>query len=113
DWSSDVCSSDLITHEFEQRTVKIVRAGFRDYGHDTARKAAVLGVVVVRFHPEFLDRIRVRKDVPGIAQSGHVRAAVQVITYRSGAAVHSAVNQGPLLRVAQNDAILRGLDARH
>src|SRR2546422_3621471 len=34
------------------------------------------------------------------------------ITYRSGAAVHSAVNQGPLLRVAQNDAILRGLDRK-
>jgi len=48
---------------------------------DAAGITAILRVVAVGLNPEFLDGIRVRQNVTGVAQVGHVCAAVQIVVH--------------------------------
>ena len=81
--------------------MKLVRAGLGQHIDDAARKPSILCIVTVSLDPEFLNGVRVRRHVAGIAEIGHARAAVKVIIDRARAAVRAAIDQRPLLRKAK------------
>ena len=93
---------DRVAHEFKYRSVQIVRAGLGDHVHDSRSGAPVFGVVIVRLHAEFLNRIRARDRIARIANSGLVQSAVKVIAHRAGAAIGAAIDHGHLLLEADS-----------
>src|SRR5260370_3016977 len=92
-----------VTHILEERAVPVIGARLGEHVNDAVGKAAILGAIAVGLDAEFLHRIGTRKNVAGIAQSGHVVAAVEVVVHRAGAAIDTAVNQGALFGIAQGN----------
>src|SRR5258708_15510704 len=70
-----------IAHELKRRAVKLVVAGLGQHIDDAAGITTELRVVAVGLNPEFLDGIRVGQNVTGVAQVGHVYAAVQIVVH--------------------------------
>ena len=88
----------VVAEELEQRAVKLVAAGARDDVDHAAGEASVFGAVAVGHHAELFHRVGIGRDVAGVAQAGHVGAAIQVVVHRAGAAIHAAVDHGALFR---------------
>ena len=63
------------------RAVKLVGAGLGEYVDDATGEAAILCVVTAGLNPEFLNGIWVGQDVAGVAQAGHIVAAIEVVVY--------------------------------
>src|ERR1700719_66280 len=70
-----------VAHKLKGRAVKLVAAGFGEHVDDAAGITPILRVVAVGLNPEFLDGIRVGQNVTGVAQVGHVYAAVQIVVH--------------------------------
>jgi len=70
-----------IADELEHRPMELVGAVLGDHVNDAAGITAILCVVAVGLNPEFLDGIRVGQNVTGVAQVGHVYAAVQIVVH--------------------------------
>ncbi len=89
--------------EIEDRAVILVRPRLGDDVDDAAGETAVFHAVAVGLDLELLNGVRVGQDVAGVAQPGHVDAAVEVVVHRAGAAVGAAVDQRALLGVAEHE----------
>src|SRR5262249_41336057 len=92
----------VVAQELKDRAVKLVGTRLGQHVDDATGKAAILRVVTVGLNTELLDGVRVGQYVGGIPQVGHVDAAVKIVVHRAGAAVGATVDQGALLRKAQN-----------
>src|SRR5713226_8576777 len=93
-----------VAHVFKERAVPIIGAGFGEHVDDAVGKTAIFGAIAVGLHAEFLYGIGVGRNVAGIAQPSYVGATIKVVVHRAGAAIHTAVDQGALLGVAQSYA---------
>src|SRR5207253_7270007 len=70
-----------VAQELKSRAMKLVAAGLGEHVDDAAGITAILSVVAVGLNPKFLDGIRVGQNVTGVAQVGHVYAAVQIVVH--------------------------------
>src|SRR5260370_3231582 len=95
---------DGVAHVFKDRAMPIIGSGFGQHVNDAVGEAAVLGAIAVGLDAEFLYGIGVGRNVAGIAKSRYVRGDIGVVVHRAGGAIHAAVDQGALLRVAQSYA---------
>ena len=102
----------VVAEELEDRTMEVIRSRAGNDVDHAAGEAAVFRTVAVGHHAEFFHRVRVRGDVAGVTQAGHIRAAVEEIVDRPRAAVDAAIDHGALLRKAEHDAIAARRDAR-
>src|SRR6185503_12716418 len=61
---------------------------------------------------ELFDGVGIGGDVAGIAETGHVVAAVEVVVDGAGAAIDASINGGALFGETEDDAVAAGGDAR-
>ena len=102
-----ICIEHVITNEFVQRTVKLVGARLCDHVNYAVRKSSVFGIVGIGLNSEFLDRVRARQNVAGVAEVSHVAPAIQKIVHGAGSPVCAAVDQRTLLRETETEITCR------
>src|ERR1700746_2014465 len=91
----------------------LVGAGLGDDIDDAVREAAVLGAVVVGLDAELIDGVGVGLHVAGVAETGHIGAAIKVVAGETGVGdLYAAVDEHLLLRIAEREALGVGLHAR-
>ena len=61
--------------------MKLISAGLGKYVDNATREPAILCVVTIGLNTEFLNGIGIRQDVAGVAQAGHVVAAIEIVVY--------------------------------
>src|SRR6185369_2549685 len=83
--------------------MKTIRSGLGDRVNHSTVEATVLCAVAISLNTELLDCVWARHDVAGIADAGHVGTAVEEVVDRSRPAIHSAVDQRPLLGISQHE----------
>ncbi len=90
-----------VAEEFECRAMEAVGAALGDDADDGGGVTAELGAVVVGNDIELADGVGVGNLVAGVAEAGHVEAAVEVVGDLADEAVRRAVHQNLELLIAE------------
>src|SRR5262249_52120642 len=102
---------DRVTNKLKQRPVNVVCAGLGQRVDNAVLESAVVSRIVVGLDAEFLNSIRIRQNVSGVADTGHIDAAIKVVVHRACAGIDSTIDQRALLRIAEHYAVVVPLNS--
>ena len=102
-----------VAEELEDGAVEAVRAALGDDADDSRGVAAELGAVVIGDDVELADRVGIGNLVAGVAEAGHVEAAIEIVGDLADESVGRAVNQNLDLLIAEIVDSVDLLDTRN